>query len=307
MYRFIFLLLAGVSIMAIAGGQSPEGEFENSACLECHQQQNPELVAAWQSSAHSMKEDVATCVACHGNSHEKAAARARRDATCIDCHGGKKAPAVHSYTTSKHGILTRLEQKDWDWERPLESANYRAPGCAYCHMHSGNHGVGTVIRAWQPEQAVGADERERVQDIMRAVCQDCHAPRYVTTLFDTGERMLDIARMKVREAAVLMAKARGSYQPATLEDAEKQILEMKARHLKNVYLGIAHQSPDYQWWHGQAALDGDLIRIRGVIDQARRLKLLESPEPAGHIWNARRQRLNKYFSSGRFFTNGDRY
>ena len=46
--------------------------------------------------------------------------------------------------------------------------------------------------------------------------------------------------------AVLMAQARGSYQPAALEDAEKQFLKMKTRHLKNVYLGIAYQSPDYQ-------------------------------------------------------------
>jgi hypothetical protein len=145
-------------------------------------------------------------------------------------------------------------------------------------MHSGNHDIGTVISPWQPEQAAGTDEREQAKDTMRAICQDCHAPRYVTTLFDNGERMLDLGRMKVREAAVLMAKARGSYQPAALEDAEKQFLKMKTQHLKNVYLGIAHQSPDYQWWHGQPALDGDLIRIRGVIDQARRLKSLDSFE-----------------------------
>lgn len=276
MFRVVFLLLAGYSMVVIAGQQLPEGEFENSACLECHQQQDPELVAAWKSSAHAVKEKLATCVSCHGNSHEKAGDRARRDETCIDCHGGGRAPAVHSYTTSKHGILTRLEQNEWDWEQPLESANYRAPGCAYCHMHSGNHNVGIVVRTWQSEQAVDADEREQVQDILRVVCQDCHAPRYVKTLFDNGERMLEIGYMKVREAALLLARAHADYQPAALEEAEQQFIKMKTRHLKNVYLGIAHQSPDYQWWHGQPALDGDLIRIRGVIDQARRAKSLES-------------------------------
>jgi hypothetical protein len=42
---------------------------------------------------------------------------------------------------------------------------------------------------------------------------------------------------------------------------------MQERHLNNLYLGIGHQSPDYQWWHGQPALDGDLLRIRGALDE----------------------------------------
>jgi hypothetical protein len=37
---------------------------------------------------------------------------------------------------------------------------------------------------------------------------------------------------------------------------------------------VGHQSPDYQWWHGQPALDGDLIRIRDAMDEARRREQL---------------------------------
>jgi hypothetical protein len=37
-----------------------------------------------------------------------------------------------------------------------------------------------------------------------------------------------------------------------------------------VRLGAGHQSPDYQWWHGQPALDGDLIRLRAAVAQAER-------------------------------------
>jgi hypothetical protein len=37
-----------------------------------------------------------------------------------------------------------------------------------------------------------------------------------------------------------------------------------------VRLGAGHQSPDYQWWHGQPALDGDLIRLRDGVAQATR-------------------------------------
>jgi hypothetical protein len=31
------------------------------------------------------------------------------------------------------------------------------------------------------------------------------------------------------------------------------------------------QSPDYQWWHGQPALDGDLLRIKGAVGELYRI------------------------------------
>ena len=262
--------LTGFAAIAMADAPIPEGPFENSACLECHQQQNAELVAAWQQSAHAVKEATASCVDCHGKSHDKAAARARRDGACVDCHGGADSPVIHSYTTSKHGVLVRLEQDEWDWERPLEQANYRAPGCSYCHMHKGNHNVSAGVRVWNAMEGADADERERVQDAMRAVCQDCHSPRYITRLFDNGEQMLDIGRMKVQEAAAVIEEAVGEFSGSELVAARQHFVKMQSLHLKNVYLGVGHQSPDYQWWHGQPALDGDLLRIKGAVGELRR-------------------------------------
>jgi len=125
MRGLLCVLLTGYAIISMADVPIPKGAFENSACLECHQQQSAELVAAWQQSVHAATETMASCVDCHGNTHSNATAHARRDRTCIDCHGGKDNPVIHSYTTSKHGVLVRLEQDEWDWERPLELANYR--------------------------------------------------------------------------------------------------------------------------------------------------------------------------------------
>jgi hypothetical protein len=262
--------LIGFSAMAVADVPIPEGPFENSACLECHQQQGAELVAAWQESVHAAMGTMASCVDCHGHTHSNAAARARRDRTCINCHGGEGSPVTHSYTTSKHGVLVRLEQDEWDWDRPLALANYRAPGCAYCHMHKGNHNVSAGVRVWNSMEGTDAAERERVQDVMRAVCQDCHSPRYIARLFDNGEDMLDIGRMKVREAAGVLEQAEGEFAGAGLAAAREHFARMQSLHLKNLYLGIGHQSPDYQWWHGQPALDGDLLRIKGALGELRR-------------------------------------
>ena len=263
--------LTGFAAMSMADVPIPEGLFENSACLECHQQQSAELVAAWQQSTHAATETLASCVDCHGKSHSNAAARARRDRTCMDCHGGEDSPVNHSYTTSKHGILVLLEQDEWDWDRPLALANYRAPGCSYCHMHKGNHNVSSSVRGWNAMEEIGAAERERVQDAMRVVCQECHSPRYITRLFDNGERMLDIGRMKVREAAGMLEQAEDEFIAAELATARRHFVRMQSLHLKNLYLGIGHQSPDYQWWHGQPALDGDLLRIKGALGELHRL------------------------------------
>ncbi|MBF0436824.1 MAG: hypothetical protein HQL77_15830 [Magnetococcales bacterium] len=90
-----------------------------------------------------------------------------------------------------------------------------------------------------------------------APCRDCHSPRFVATWFATGDRMVEIGRMKVREAT----------QAAALrDDPETRILlqRMRDEHLRNVRLGVGHQSPDEQWWHGHPAMDGDLLRIKSL-------------------------------------------
>ena len=48
MRRLFFVWLIGFANISMADVPIPEGTFENSACLECHQQHSAELVAAWQ-------------------------------------------------------------------------------------------------------------------------------------------------------------------------------------------------------------------------------------------------------------------
>jgi hypothetical protein len=281
MRRLLCVWLTGFAAMSMADVPITEGPFENSACLECHKQQNAKLVAAWQQSVHAATETLASCVDCHGKSHSNAAARARRDGTCVDCHGGANSPVIHSYTTSKHGVLVRLEQDEWDWNRPLEQANYRAPGCSYCHMHKGNHNVSAGVRVWNAMEGTEAAEREQLQNVMRAVCQDCHSPRYITRLFDNGEHMLDIGRMKVHEAAGVIEQEEDEFTGSELAAAREHFVRMQSLHLKNIYLGIGHQSPDYQWWHGQPALDGDLLRIKGAVGELHRMPVSDNGKDGG--------------------------
>lgn len=265
---FFFFILALVSMQIHADNKSaPTGIIENKACIKCHEKDNPQLINDWKKSIHASTKPVTNCVACHGKLHQQAASQARHDSACIDCHGGKKAPVVHSYTSSKHGVIMQLEKNSYDWKQPLSLANYRAPGCSYCHFYRADHNVNSMTRDSLMDKSVV----NKIESRIRKVCQDCHSPRYVTHLLANGESMLEIARKKLREGEKLIEQSSKLFSEAELKSARKIFNKMQ-QHLRNVYLGAGHQSPDYQWWHGQPALDGDLLRIKGVIDELHRRK-----------------------------------
>lgn len=241
----------------VLADKPPAGRFANAECVSCHAQRSPELVAGWKASSHARQTPKADCVACHGATHNGAAARARRDSACTGCHEKLSREVVHSYATSKHATIARLEETRYDWSQPLARGNYRAPGCAYCHMHAGEHNTAQAVTPWNPFADPGEDAAP-ARAAMQAVCGECHAPRYVAEQLGVGDRMLGIARMKLREARDLAA---------THPDhaAFAQPTSNMLKHGRNVRLGAGHQSPDYQWWHGQPALDGDLLRIKSIL------------------------------------------
>lgn len=161
------------------------------------------------------------------------------DAQCIACHGATSAE-VHGWRLSKHGVLVRI------------STPGRAPGCVDCH----------TAEAHRPADAARMDQS----------CGRCHSPRYVATLRENGARMIEVGNMKQREALALLSRARSEFPAAALAEMEAHYARLQ-KHLRNLRLGVAHQSPDYQWWHGQPALDGDLLRIKGAYDELVRQRL----------------------------------
>ncbi len=129
---------------------------EVTACLQCHS------VAA-------------KCDSCHTR-HRFAAAEARRPEACITCHSGPPHPDDESYFASAHGQIYLAEGAEWDWSKPLREGNYRAPTCAYCHMHQGQHQVADKpiwkfgIKQVNPLTSANRVRRKRWLE----VCDDCH-------------------------------------------------------------------------------------------------------------------------------------
>lgn len=242
------------------------GEFKEAECVACHQQRNPDLVKGWSESRHRLDDQPVACIACHGSQHEMVAMQARRDESCSQCHGGEKGAVVHSYASSKHGVINRIEARATDWNRPLQPGNYRAPGCAYCHASGGEHRMET--RMVRP--AASENEQQSARRQMGWVCQHCHAPRFVAEQQANGVQMAELGEMKLREAEDVVRIAQDEFSGEQTVRIEELLESMKKKTLKALSLGIAHQSPDYQWWHGHPALDGLLLRIKGELTHLRR-------------------------------------
>lgn len=259
----VFLLLLMNSIASAETGIN--GSYENDECLACHQENNPTLIAKWRSGPHGRASAPVDCVACHGSEHQQSAARSRKDSGCNQCHGGEDGAVSHSYSTSKHGIIARLEAAEYDWLKPLMSESYRAPGCAFCHFSGGGHNASKLIGGGKQ----GADAQEARQQ-MRWVCQQCHAPRYIRELESNGLKMLALGEMKLREAAAVVVSAQKEFPTEKLAEIEALYHSMESETMAALRAGIAHQSPDYQWWHGHPALDGKLLRIKGELHRLRR-------------------------------------
>ncbi len=233
--------------------QVDNGPFTDNECIACHTERHPELIKQWQSGSHAATPEGG-CSSCHGDRHEGSNIKARSDQTCKGCH---KGAVSHSYSTSKHGVINHLEEEEHGWQQSLQRGNYRSPGCSYCHFHAAGH--------------QDTMKHERGPEMRQWICSGCHSPRYVRELLANGERQLEIADLKVVEGEKMIATVVDD-QNYTLQALRQNLI----RHRNNVLYGVGHQSPDYQWWHGQPALDGDLVRIRDSLLQSHQLRLLSN-------------------------------
>ncbi len=174
--------------------------------------------------------------------------------TCADCHAGA---AERSWALSKHGVIARIE---------AGRERRRTPDCAGCHAFE--------AKAPAPRHYARKTSRTEAREQATAGCGACHSPRYVAEQVAAAQRGLALGEMKRREAEALVAEARKEMIATELARIEKLLATLKDEHLRDLRLGLAHQSPDYQWWLGQAALDGSLLRIKGALGEARRTRAI---------------------------------
>lgn len=238
-YLWLMLWMILTPLQVVAEEFLLDKVYSEQECVECHQRVSAKIVDDNRQGRHGPG-SVVGCSDCHGDTHNGSLVRSRTNQSCTQCHSGVEQ---RSYETSKHGVILALEESSWDLTKPLATASVRTPGCAYCHLADGEHAM---------EPRADGDPN---------ICGKCHSSRYLKTLSSSGREMMKIGVMKVIEAKELL-KWKGEMVP---EREQKRLLESVEKHRQNLHLGIVHHSPDFQWWHGQPALDGDLIRIRSKI------------------------------------------
>jgi len=232
--------MMGCIVIGIIGFDVEAATESMTDCIACHRERNPILIAEWEQSGHHRP--ALDCQTCHGTRHDGTmAAHSRRNEVCMACHARER----QSYTLSKHGVIALMEGERMAYPPPSGNGEARAPTCAYCHMHRNTHRMTSTATP----------------------CQDCHSPRFVDTWFTSGRKMIAIGAMKVREAEAVVHRLVRERMEGAFK--ARRIHEIMTRdHLGRVRLGVGHQSPDDQWWHGQPALDGDLLRIKSILHDA---------------------------------------
>ena len=170
--------------------------------------------------------------------------------TCVECHTGA---AERSWALSKHGVIAGIE---------AGRASRRAPDCAGCHVIEAQ---GTTAKHYDARRT-----RAQAREAASESCRACHSPRYTTEQNAAAQRGLALGEMKRREAEALVELARKETSAAELARIEALLATLRNENLRELRLGLAHQSPDYQWWLGQAALDGSLLRLKGALGETRR-------------------------------------
>jgi len=123
-----FTLLAAVPASA---APKPKKGAKADACVTCHEQSSPHVVADWRASKHSGM--GVGCADCHGADH-KGKDDARRAAmptpsTCAQCHGDQ----VAQFNKGKHALA-------WAAVKAMPTFHYQAlavreglKGCGGCH------------------------------------------------------------------------------------------------------------------------------------------------------------------------------
>ncbi len=171
---------------------------------------------------------AAACDSCHTR-HKFSKEEARKPEACLPCHMGFDHPQYEMWSTSKHGVIYRIE-----------GDTGRAPKCQTCHMPQGNH---RVMTAWGflalrvPEddeewwrdrvtilQALGVldengnpterfevvkagkvarlskEEWQAEREKMITICSECHSENFAREQLEAGDKM-------IREADRVFAEA----------------------------------------------------------------------------------------------------
>lgn len=168
-------------------------------CTACHQNQNK-------------------CDSCHTR-HEFSVVESRQPGACATCHNGVDHNNWEAYSMSKHGKVTEILGKNWNWNMPLKDAfakgGQTAPTCQTCHMeYQGKYGHNMVRKVrWAnypsvpgvAENIKGEWSEKRLEAWVKT-CTQCHSESLARSYLDLMDKGTLQGLAKFQEAHKVVAK-----------------------------------------------------------------------------------------------------
>ncbi|MFQ5965541.1 MAG: multiheme c-type cytochrome [Candidatus Scalinduaceae bacterium] len=265
-----------------AGWQISKPQPEVAGCAQCHSIENK-------------------CDSCHFR-HVFRASEARRPEACGFCHNGPDHRDMECYQTSVHGVITKIDGDNWDWNKPLRVGNYRAPTCAYCHMYEGTHNaIENAIYSHMGVQEVdrGAEEHAGKRKGWLNICNDCHSSRFAAAYLRGADETVKVSHMKVREAKAVvedlqkdgfleaMPKDLAPYldeghkwnlggRMYNITEIERTWFDMLVYQGTTIFKAAFHMSANLQTYElGAFKQDESLLKVKSEASKLRRIRALE--------------------------------
>jgi len=168
-------------------------------CTACHQNQNK-------------------CDTCHTR-HEFSVVESRQPEACATCHNGIDHNNWEAYSLSKHGKVTEILGKTWNWNVQLKDAHTKggqtAPTCQTCHMeYQGKYSHNMVRKVrWANYPSVPgiadnikSDWADKRLDAWARTCANCHSERFARSYLELMDKATLQGLAKYQEAHKVVEK-----------------------------------------------------------------------------------------------------
>ena len=203
--------------------------------------------------------------------------------TCQTCH---MAEGNHAVGTSWGYFAIRLpmpEDKQWASDRAaiLQALGVFDPNGTVTLKHLFMNWWRVLLtseEAWQEERGK-----------MIKTCHQCHSLHFATRELKKGDQMIREADHLLAEAIRIVA---GLYKdgilakpksysfafpdllafPGAPSVIEQKLFRMFHEHRMKAFKGAFHSNPDYAFWHGWSEMQGDLIEIKTMAEELRKIQ-----------------------------------
>lgn len=247
-----------------------EGQnITEAACQVCHSIGRPNKDGS-----------IGDCSKCHLR-HEFSLSQVRKPEVCGQCHLGPDHPQHEIYEESAHGVMYATQGDQWNWNQVpgrLTTKDFPAPTCAICHMsgfggEGTTHEVGTRLSKFL-FATISTDRPNAVQNRrnMEEVCQNCHTPSFVDTVYKRADSVVAFVNLKVEEASDIVSELiKGgliSSKPFS-SNIDYDFFDLWHYYGRTAKFGAYMGGPDFVQWHGIYPL---LRQLQKIKEEAARLR-----------------------------------